>query len=52
LSDEKIIIKKIKYKNHKTTPERLIEFYGTNFDQKQTEYKEIDWGKPTEKEIW
>jgi antitoxin MazE len=49
---EKIITKKIKYKNHKTTQERLIEFYRTNFDQKQTEYKEIDWGKPTGKEIW
>jgi hypothetical protein len=42
----------IEYKKHKTTKERLIEFYGTNFDQKQTEYKEIDWGKPTGKEIW
>jgi antitoxin MazE len=52
LSDEKIIIKKIKYKKHKTTQERLIEFYGTNFDQEQMEYKEIDWGKPTGKEIW
>jgi antitoxin MazE len=52
LSDEKIIIKKIKYKKHKTTSERLIEFYGTNFEHKCSEQEEIDWGKPTGNEIW
>jgi hypothetical protein len=45
-------IKKIKYTEHKTTKERLIEFYGANIDQKGAEQKEIDWGKPIGKEIW
>jgi antitoxin MazE len=52
LSDEKIIIKKIKYKEHKTTKERLIEFCGANFNQKCIEQQEIDWGKLIGKEIW
>jgi antitoxin MazE len=52
LSDEKIIIKKVKYKEHKTTEERLVEFYGGNFDQKRTAQKEIDWGQPVGKEVW
>ncbi|MDR1468884.1 MAG: AbrB/MazE/SpoVT family DNA-binding domain-containing protein [Spirochaetaceae bacterium] len=52
LSDEKIIIKKIKYKEHKTTEERLAEFYGGNFDQEHMVQKEIDWGQPIGKEIW
>jgi antitoxin MazE len=52
LSDEKIIIKKVKSKKHKTTKERLVEFYGTNFNQKRITHREIDWGKPTGKEIW
>jgi antitoxin MazE len=52
LSGEKIIIKKIKYKKHKTTRERLVEFYGTNFNQKCIIQKEIDWGNPSGKEIW
>jgi antitoxin MazE len=52
LSDENIIIKKIKYKEHKTTEERLLEFYGKNFDQEHTVQKEIDWGQLIGKEIW
>jgi antitoxin MazE len=52
LADEKIIIKKIKYKKHKTTEERLMEFYGANFDKKHTPQQEIEWGKPVGKEIW
>ncbi|MHB9294266.1 putative antitoxin MazE [Hollandina sp. SP2] len=52
LSGEKIIIKKIEYKKHKTTKERLVEFYGKNFDQECTMQKEIDWGNPIGKEIW
>jgi antitoxin MazE len=52
LSNEKIIIKKIKNKRHKTTKERLIEFYGKNFNQEHSIQKEIDWGKPAGKEIW
>jgi antitoxin MazE len=45
VSDEKIIIKKIKSIKHRTTKERLVEFYGANFDQKRTGQSEIDWGK-------
>jgi antitoxin MazE len=52
LSDEKIIIKKVKSKKHKTTKERLVEFYGTNFNQKHITHREIDWGKSAGKEIW
>jgi antitoxin MazE len=52
LSDEKIIIKKIKYKKHKSTKERLMEFYGANYEQKHTIQKEIDWGNSIGKEIW
>jgi antitoxin MazE len=52
LSDEKIIIQKIKYKKHKTIKERLVEFYGENFDKKRTVQKEIDWGQSVGKEIW
>jgi hypothetical protein len=44
--------KKIKYKKHKTTKERLVEFYGMNFVQEYTKQKEIDWGNPIGKEIW
>jgi hypothetical protein len=44
--------KKVKYKKHKTTKKRIIEFYGTDFDKERTEQKEIDWGKPVGKEIW
>jgi antitoxin MazE len=52
LSGEKIIIKKIKYKKHKTTRERLVEFYGVNFGQKSISQKEIDWGTTVGKEKW
>jgi antitoxin MazE len=52
LSDEKIIIEKIKDIKHKTTEERLAEFYGENFDQKRAVQKEINWGRPVGQEIW
>ena len=52
LSGEEIIIKKVKYRKHKTTKERLVEFYGTDFDQKCIIQKEIDWGNSIGKEIW
>ncbi|MDR0302039.1 MAG: AbrB/MazE/SpoVT family DNA-binding domain-containing protein [Treponema sp.] len=52
LEKEKIIIKKMNVKEHKTTQERLREFYGVNFDKKLTPQKEIDWGSPVGKEIW
>jgi antitoxin MazE len=52
LSDEKIIIEKIKKGKHKTTGERLAEFYGENFEHKRAGQKEIDWGRPVGQEIW
>jgi len=52
LEKEKIIIKKSNVKKHKTTKERLIEFYGVDFDKNHTHQKEIEWGVPAGKEIW
>ena len=52
LEKEKIIIKKMNAKEHKTTKERLLEFYGVDFDKKHISQKEIDWGAPAGKEIW
>jgi antitoxin MazE len=52
LEKEKIIIKKMNEKKHKTTKDRLLEFYGADFDKKHTSQKEIDWGTPVGKEIW
>jgi antitoxin MazE len=52
VSDETIIIKKIKNIKHKTTKERLVEFYGANSDQKGARQSEIDWGKAVGKEAW
>jgi len=52
LEEEKIIIKKGNAKKHKTTRERLIEFYGADFDKNHSSQKEIDWGAPVGKEIW
>ena len=51
LENEKIIIKKANTKSHKTTKERLLEFYGDNFEQHRIEQKEIDWGCPTGNEM-
>ena len=52
LSGETIVIKKIKHGKHKTTKERLAEFYGADFDQESIMREEIDWGKPAGKELW
>ena len=52
LENEKIIIKKVNQKIHKTTKQRLVDFYGNNFEKYATPQKEIDWGKPVGKEIW
>jgi antitoxin component of MazEF toxin-antitoxin module len=52
LKNETIIIKKIEGKEHKTTRERLTEFYGEEFEQKSISQKEIDWGNPVGREIW
>ena len=53
LENEKIIIKKINVKEHKTLEERLIEFYGENYmDYAKIDEEEIDWGKPVGEEFW
>jgi antitoxin MazE len=52
LENETIIIKKTGGKKHKTTLERLIDFYGKEFDKKPVSQEEIDWGNPLGKEIW
>jgi hypothetical protein len=38
-------------KQHKTSKERLKEFYGADFDKKQIPQKEMDWGTPVGDEI-
>jgi antitoxin MazE len=52
LENEKIIIKKITAKKHRTIKQRLIDFYGENYEQYATPQNEVDWGKPVGKEIW
>jgi len=52
LENEKIVIKKINQKEHKTIKQRLNNFYGENFEKKSIPQKEIDWGKPIGNEIW
>jgi antitoxin MazE len=52
LEKDKIIIKKGEIKKHKTTKERISDFYGPDFDKKYTPQKEIDWGKPVGNEVW
>ena len=52
LEGEKIVIKKIKIKEHKTLKQRLFEFYGENFDNIVEPQIEYDWGKPVGKEVW
>ncbi|GHT71818.1 multidrug transporter MatE [Spirochaetia bacterium] len=50
VENEAIIIKKIYAPKHKTTKERLVNFYGKNITPENQ--VEIDWGKPVGKEIW
>ena len=52
LEKEKIVIKKRNVKKHKTTNERLMDFYGLEYNKKQTHQKEINWGKSVGKEKW
>jgi antitoxin MazE len=52
LENEKIVIKKINQKEHKTIKQRLIDFYGKDPIKHASPQKEIDWGKPVGKEIW
>ena len=52
LENEKIIIKKLDQKNHKTIKQRLIEFYGKDYEKYSINQNEINWGKPVGNEIW
>ena len=52
LENEKIVIKKANLKEHKTTKQRLIDFYGETYQEYSTPQKEMDWGKPVGNEIW
>jgi len=52
LEKEKIIIKKSNVKKHKTTKERLLAFYGAEFDKNHASQKAFDWGTPMGKEVW
>jgi antitoxin MazE len=55
LENDTIIIKKVSGKRHRTTKERLTEFYGKDKEKisvKAKKQKEIDWGKPVGKEVW
>ena len=44
LENEKIIIKKVNLKGHKTIKQRLMDFYGDNYQEYSTLQKEMDWG--------
>ena len=52
LENNRIIIKKICGKEHKTIKQRLIDFYGEDYMQYASSQKEIDWGKPVGNEEW
>jgi len=52
LENDKIVIKKITTNEHKTIKQRLVEFYGENYEQNSTPQKETDWGKPVGNELW
>ena len=51
LENERIIIKKLNQKEHKTTKQRLIDFYGEDLKKHAIIQKEIDWG-PVGNEVW
>jgi antitoxin component of MazEF toxin-antitoxin module len=52
LENETIIIKKTGRREHRTTKERLIDFYGKEVEQKSIFQEEIDWGNSIGREIW
>ena len=49
---EKIIIKKIDKFDHKTTKQRLKDFYGEKSRVNSKPQKEINWGQPVGNEVW
>jgi antitoxin MazE len=52
VENEAIVIKKVYGKKHRTTKERLEDFYGQNIKNITKKQEEIDWGKSVGKETW
>ena len=52
LDNQKIIIKKIEERKHKTIKQRLSDFYGKDYKNVTISQEEYDWGKPVGKEVW
>ncbi|MDR1460493.1 MAG: AbrB/MazE/SpoVT family DNA-binding domain-containing protein [Campylobacteraceae bacterium] len=52
VENEAIVIKKVYGKKHRTTKERLTDFYGQSIKNIAKKQEEIDWGKAVGKEIW
>ena len=52
LENEKIIIAKIVAKGHKSTKQRLAQFYGDEYASIDLPNKEAPWGNPVGNEIW
>jgi antitoxin MazE len=52
IENEAIVIKKKYGKKHRTTKERLMDFYGRDIKNITKEQEEMDWGKPAGKEVW
>jgi antitoxin MazE len=52
LENEKIVIRKMDQKEHKTTRQRLVDFYGKNYEEYASPQKEVTWGNPVGNEIW
>jgi antitoxin MazE len=52
LQNDAIVIKKSEQKKHRTTKERLLDFYGKQYARKRLVQNEIDWGAPAGKETW
>ena len=52
MENERIVIKKIDQKEHKTIKQRLIDFYGEDFEKNSIPQEEINWGEPVGNEIW
>ncbi|MDR2754130.1 MAG: AbrB/MazE/SpoVT family DNA-binding domain-containing protein [Planctomycetaceae bacterium] len=51
LQNDAIVIKKLNQQKHRTTKERLQDFYGEQYEQKHLAQNEIDWGTPVGKEV-
>ena len=51
LNNDMIMLRKLFSKKHKTTKERLHDFYGTILPDTEKP-TEIDWGQPVGQEIW